>query len=93
MGDWRSNSTSGKECRLKVLALEGGPVIQSTGDKYVPATEARKLFRPDTPTRHLYSVEASNHGFSGGRDEMLKDLDDALAWITSMLSLKEKAKP
>jgi hypothetical protein len=59
-------------------------VIQSTGDKYVPAAEARGLFGPDTPTRRLYPVEASNHGFSGGRDELMRDLDEALAWITSM---------
>jgi hypothetical protein len=59
-------------------------VIQSTGDKYVPAAEARLLFGPDTPTRRLYSVEASNHRFSGGRDELMRDLDAALAWITSM---------
>jgi type IV secretory pathway VirJ component len=59
-------------------------VIQSTGDKYVPAAEARRLFGPDTPTRRLYSVKASNHRFSGGRDELMRDLDAALAWITSM---------
>ena len=59
-------------------------VIESTGDKYVPAAEARRLFGPDTPTRRLYSVEASNHGFSGGRDELMRDLDAALEWIASM---------
>jgi fermentation-respiration switch protein FrsA (DUF1100 family) len=59
-------------------------VIQSTGDKYVPAAEARGLFGPDTSTRRLYTVEASNHGFSGGRDDLMRDLDAALAWITSM---------
>ena len=58
-------------------------VIESTGDKYVPAAEARQLFGPDTPTRRLYSVEASNHGFRGGRDELMLDLDEALAWIAS----------
>jgi fermentation-respiration switch protein FrsA (DUF1100 family) len=56
-------------------------VIQSTGDRYVPAAESRRLFGPDTPTRRLYEVDARNHGFSGGRDELLRDLDDALAWI------------
>ena len=56
-------------------------VIQSTGDRYVPAAEARTLFGPDTPTRRLYAVQARNHGFDGGREEMLRDLDDALAWI------------
>lgn len=59
-------------------------VIQSTGDKYVTAAEARGLFGPDRPTRRLYAVEASNHGFGGGREELLHALDDALAWITSM---------
>jgi fermentation-respiration switch protein FrsA (DUF1100 family) len=58
-------------------------VIQSAGDKYVPAAESRRLFGPDTATRHLYEVDASNHGFSGGQEAMLKDLDEALAWIVS----------
>lgn len=56
-------------------------VIQSKGDKYVPAEEARRLFGPDSPTRRLYEVEAHNHGFSGGREELMRDLDDALSWI------------
>jgi len=56
-------------------------VIQSKGDSYVCSEEARKLFGPDTPTRRLYEVDARNHGFSGGRDELLRDLDEALAWI------------
>jgi hypothetical protein len=63
-------------------------VIQSVGDKYVPAVEARQLFGPDTPTRRLYSVDASNHGFGGGRDELMRDLDDALAWIDAIASQK-----
>lgn len=56
-------------------------VIQSKGDKYVPAEEARRLFGPDSATRRLYEVNAKNHGFSGGEEEMIRDLDDALAWI------------
>jgi hypothetical protein len=59
-------------------------VIQSNGDSYVPGEEARRLFGPDTPTRRLYQVKASNHGFSGGQDEMLRDLDEALNWIESL---------
>jgi dienelactone hydrolase len=58
-------------------------VIQSAGDKYVPAAESRRLFGPDTTTRRLYEVDASNHGFSGGQEAMLKDLDEALDWIVS----------
>jgi fermentation-respiration switch protein FrsA (DUF1100 family) len=59
-------------------------VIQAEGDKYVPAPEARELFGPDTPTRRLYAVKASNHGFRGGQDELLRDVDDALSWIASL---------
>ncbi|HEX4825877.1 MAG TPA: AcvB/VirJ family lysyl-phosphatidylglycerol hydrolase [Candidatus Polarisedimenticolaceae bacterium] len=58
-------------------------VIQSAGDSYVPADESRKLFGPNTDTRRLYEVKATSHGFSGGRDEMLKDLDEALDWIVA----------
>ena len=59
-------------------------VIQSKGDSYVPADEARRLFGADTPTRRLYEVDARNHGFSGGRDEMLRDLVEALIWIEGL---------
>jgi hypothetical protein len=59
-------------------------VIQSNGDSYVPGEEARRLFGPDTPTRRLYQVKASNHGFSGGKDELLRDLDEALTWIEGL---------
>jgi len=60
-------------------------VIQSAGDSYVPADEARRLFGPDTPTRRLYEVDARNHGFGGGREELLHALDESLAWITATL--------
>ncbi len=56
-------------------------VIQSTGDPYVGADEARTLFGPDTATRRFYRVEARNHGFSGGHERLMSDLDDALSWI------------
>jgi len=56
-------------------------VIQSTHDHYVPAAESRELLGPDTPERRLYAVEARNHLFGGGRDVLMRDLDDALQWI------------
>jgi hypothetical protein len=59
-------------------------VIQSNGDSYVPGDEARRLFGSDTSTRRLYQVKASNHGFSGGKDELLRDLDEALTWIEGL---------
>lgn len=58
-------------------------VIQSSGDSYVSAEESRRLFGPDTPTRRLYAVAAKDHAFNGGHDALLRDLDDALAWIIS----------
>ena len=58
-------------------------IIQSINDKYVPSAESRRLLGPDTPTRRLYEVEAKNHSFSGGQDALMRDLDDALKWITA----------
>jgi hypothetical protein len=57
-------------------------VIQSTNDKYVKSAESRRLLGPDTPTRRLYEVESSNHSFGGGVPALMRDLDDAMAWIT-----------
>jgi dienelactone hydrolase len=56
-------------------------VIQSTHDNYVPSAESRRLLGPDTATRRLYEVEASNHRFGGARDELLRTFDDALSWV------------
>lgn len=63
-------------------------VIQSTKDSYVPAAESRQLMGPDTPTRRLYTVQASNHSFGGARDQLLHDLDEALGWIASTIQFK-----
>ena len=72
---------------LKLCGPSPLAVIQSTGDKYVPAAESRQLLGPDTPTVRLYTVEAKNHGFSGGRDALLRDLDDALSWIETKMDV------
>ncbi len=66
---------------LKMAGPTPFAVIESTGDHYVPAAESRTLLGPDTPTLRLYEVDAHNHSFRGGRAELLRDLDDALAWI------------
>jgi hypothetical protein len=68
---------------LKHIGNKPLAVIQSTGDRYVAADESRRLMGPDTPTLRLYTVDAKNHGFSGGHDALLRDLDDALEWIGS----------
>jgi len=56
-------------------------VIQSQKARYVPAEAARRLFGPASATRRLYQVDARNHGFGGGREGLMSDLDDALDWI------------
>jgi hypothetical protein len=61
-------------------------VIQSTHDNYVPSAESRHLMGPDTPNRRLYEVEARNHSFGGGQDQMLRDLDEALNWIAAAIN-------
>jgi hypothetical protein len=58
-------------------------VIQSTRDSYVPSAESRRLMGPDTSTRRLYEVDASNHSFGGAKDTMLANLDAALEWIAA----------
>jgi hypothetical protein len=55
-------------------------LIQATHDSYIGAAEARRLFGPDTPRRRFYEVPGS-HTFKGSRDVLMKDVDDALAWI------------
>jgi dienelactone hydrolase len=66
---------------LKLLGTSRVAVIQSTHDDYVPSAESRTLLGPDTPRLRLYEIEASDHGFSNARDELLADLDEALRWI------------
>jgi pimeloyl-ACP methyl ester carboxylesterase len=60
-------------------------VIQSTNDRYLPAQEARSLFGEDTGMRRFRAVEARSHGFRGGREAMLRELDDSLGWIESLM--------
>jgi pimeloyl-ACP methyl ester carboxylesterase len=60
-------------------------VIQSNHDRYLPATEAKTLFGPDTAMRRFRAVEAKNHSFGGASDVMLHELDDALGWIESLV--------
>jgi dienelactone hydrolase len=66
---------------LQLLGSTRFAVIQSTNDDYVRSAESRQLLGPDTPTRRLYQIEASDHGFGGARDRLMHDLDDALRWI------------
>jgi pimeloyl-ACP methyl ester carboxylesterase len=60
-------------------------VIQSTNDRYLPALEARSLFGADTDMRRFRAVAARSHGFRGGREAMLRELDGSLGWIESLM--------
>jgi hypothetical protein len=67
--------------RLRALPLV---VIQSTGDNYLPAPAARKLFGPDTDLRRLVSIDARDHSFDGARDALYAQMADALTWMSRM---------
>lgn len=71
--------TYGHLARLGALRCA---VVQATQDHYLPAVEARQRFGPDSDTRRFYSVAASNHRFSGGKEALGAAIADALAWIT-----------
>jgi hypothetical protein len=49
-------------------------------DSYIGAEAARRLFGPATPRRRFYTIEGS-HAFGGAGEILMRDLDDALAWI------------
>jgi hypothetical protein len=67
--------------RLVQLGPVRCAVIQATHDDYLAAADARALLGPDSPTRRLYAVPATNHRFAGGHDEFDAALADALAWV------------
>jgi hypothetical protein len=56
-------------------------VIQATHDDYLPASNARQRFGPDTPLRRFYAIEAKNHRFSGGKAAFNAAFVDAIHWI------------
>ena len=66
--------------RLRALPLV---VIQSTGDNYLPAASARKLFGPDTELRRLVAVQSKSHSFDGARDALYAQMADALTWMST----------
>jgi hypothetical protein len=60
-------------------------VVQSTGDSYLPADKARELFGPDTSDRQLHAIDAWDHSFRGAREELYKQMEQSLDWISSAL--------
>jgi hypothetical protein len=65
---------------LARIAPRRSAVVQASGDRYLPAAQARVLFGDDTGFRHFFAVEADNHRFGGGKDALRQALLDALAW-------------
>ena len=63
-------------------------VVQSTHDHYLPAAKAREEFGPDTSTRWLQAIEATNHNFGGAREQMYEAIRQALEWVEK----REKGK-
>jgi pimeloyl-ACP methyl ester carboxylesterase len=58
-------------------------VVQSTHDNYLPAAQARERFGPDTASRWLQSIEATNHNFGGAREQMYEAMRSALTWVAT----------
>jgi len=65
---------------LARVAPRRSAVVQATGDRYLPATEARALFGADSDVQRFFAVPAGNHRFSGGRPALRQALLDALTW-------------
>ena len=66
---------------LKRLVALPVAVIQSTHDGYLPAAGARVLFGPDTAYRKFHAVDARNHSFWCGCDELQSSMDETWRWI------------
>jgi len=61
-------------------------LIQSTGDDFLPASEARKLFGSESETDKFFAVESHNHRFSGGTAAFGESLRESMRWITGRIS-------
>jgi pimeloyl-ACP methyl ester carboxylesterase len=66
---------------LSTLGALPVAVVQSTGDGYLPAVEARQLFGADSAHRQLLAIPANNHNFSSARDAMYDAIHSSLTWI------------
>ena len=58
-------------------------VIQASGDRYLPAEQARALFGPDLPTRRLMAIDAKNHRFTGAEQAFSAALVESVEWVSS----------
>ena len=65
---------------LARVAPRRSAIVQASGDRYLPAAQARTLFGADSGLRRFFEVPASNHRFGGGQDALRQALLDAVAW-------------
>jgi hypothetical protein len=65
---------------LEHVAPRRTAIVQASGDRYLPAAEARRLFGSDSTVKRFFEVRAGNHRFGGGKDALRRALLDALAW-------------
>ncbi|MEO5820533.1 MAG: AcvB/VirJ family lysyl-phosphatidylglycerol hydrolase [Vicinamibacteraceae bacterium] len=65
-------------------------VVQATGDRYLPARQARALFGPDGVRRRFFEVPGRNHRFDGAGRELVGALSQALQWIVGGLAPKPR---
>ena len=61
-------------------------IIQSTNDSSRAVLRVAPPLGPDTPTRRLYEIESKNHSFGGGKEPLLRALDDAMTWVGQSLT-------
>jgi hypothetical protein len=66
--------------RLAPLPLA---LIHSSHDEYVPASEADRIVHAATGPAKLWSVNASNHRFSGNLAEFDRRLIEAIGWVNA----------
>jgi Bacterial virulence protein (VirJ) len=72
--------------RIPLIAPLPFSLIQSTGDDFLPAAEAKKLFGSESETDKFFAVEAHNHRFSGGSAAFSESLRESVSWIAKRIS-------
>jgi hypothetical protein len=68
-------------------------LIQSTGDHYLSAANARLTLGPDTDLRALHAIEAESHTFAGGREALLDQLRVSLERVSTNAAAAPRARP
>lgn len=78
MPDEPEFSAAAAASRLGGLPLAA---IQSTHDEYVPPAEVDRVLAQASGPSRLWTVEATNHRFSGGEADLARVLFDAVSWV------------